>query len=87
MNEKRIVPFSNGTEYMDWQDRNCWRCTKAWTEEMGGDPGPCDIDNALGVEGQVTGDIPLAIAHRAGWDGMFLAADCPERELVIGPHP
>ena len=44
-----IRPFSNGTEFLDWQNGNCCRCMRipreSWTSEGG--PTGCDIFKAI----------------------------------------
>lgn len=81
-----IYPFSNGSQYGDWRDRNCFRCVKSY-ESKEPKPidglGPCDIDNALGLAYIGSGKVKSEIGKRMGWDHNkpFYGWDCPEREL------
>lgn len=48
--------FSNGTEYMTWQEKNCYRCVKAtWYNEKTKDfpPYRCQIQGQ--IDGQTVG--------------------------------
>ena len=58
-------PFSNGSEYLWWQDQNCMSCQKYvdWTNPQGREV--CPLEEALSM-GSVTGTIPRSIAHRIG---------------------
>ncbi len=62
-----VRPFSNGTQYADWTDSNCNRCTKgvhrlddeiAWPT--------CELEAALLTACFESGEIPLFIAERIG---------------------
>jgi hypothetical protein len=75
-------PFSCGSQYIDWQARNCERCAKYNAEEA--DPLLCELDFALGVAALTDGEVPDDIARRMGYSGdpQQFTWDCPERELV-----
>lgn len=52
----RVRPFSNGSQFSDWEDRNCWRCKKSYhnnppgKREDGYDmPYNCELDEAITV--------------------------------------
>lgn len=82
--DTRIRPFSNGTEFAMYTERNCLRCTKQWNPDT-----PtvfsCAIEQALSDGYIGDGTIPKAINDRMGeskdssWGH---ALDCPERELA-----
>ena len=73
-------PFSTGTQYLDWTDRNCERCTKYDPIEFQGN---CEIDGALGLALIGHGEVSDEIATRMGYDdnANYFTWDCPEREL------
>jgi len=93
MTEKTFIPFSNGTEFMVWNEMNCDECAKNptledpdWTIE---DACDCEIFTALTV-GTITGEVTESIAKRMGlvdesgeevgwkeWDRR-----CPEFKLI-----
>jgi len=50
------IPFSNGTEFMDWINHNCDKCKRHY----------CYSQIAL-QKGSVTGYITMKIAHRIGF--------------------
>ncbi len=71
MSEK-VSPFSNGSQYMDWQGCNCERCVKSvsvW--DVGGDATPtCEIELAL-MEAEISdGEVTQEIAQRMGYEGV-----------------
>jgi len=70
-----ITPFSNGNEYLQWMETNCYRCkyyeTKSRRKEDAGCPAAFDIDLASAMDGT----IPELSALMIGWtekDGMPL---------------
>lgn len=86
MGDEQVRPFSNGSQYGDWRDRNCYRCTKSY-ERMEPKPkdgmGPCAIDNAVGLAYIGSGSVTPEIAKRMGFEGGGVYGwDCPERELA-----
>jgi len=60
-------PFSNGTEYQDWLDRNCDRCQR---RKLDGDyipkRGNCKLENALSYACVCDGTIPQDVAEQIG---------------------
>ena len=74
-----VRPFSNGSQYADWQARNCNRCAKYNPERY---DGACDIDGALGIAYIGTGTVPDDIARRMGYldNQDAFTWDCPERQ-------
>lgn len=71
MNE-RHQPFSCGSQFLDFQNSNCCRCTKYNPEGIG----KCEIDNAL-LEAQFgDGSVSAEIAERMG----FLDNSPPRQE-------
>lgn len=88
--DNEVRPFSCGSQYGDWRDRNCWRCVKSYekTEPRPNDGmGPCEMDNALGLAYLGTGRVSKEIAKRIGYkhEDSFYGWDCPERELAAKP--
>ena len=86
--QEHVRPFSCGSQYGDWRDRNCFRCVKSY-EHAEPKPkdgmGPCVIDNAVGIAYIGSGSVTPEIAKRMGYTGENEGAygwDCPERDLV-----
>lgn len=83
----RVVrPFSTGTGYMDWCERNCVRCAKASPDADSCEEITCDIERALSEAACGEGYVPYAIAVRmgatkpSGWRELF-PRRCTERAL------
>ena len=76
MPDERARPFSNGSEYVDWLSRNCYRCSL----ETG-----CPMRRGLQAAYYGDGRLPLELAHRIGVDApprdgwVDLALRCAER--------
>ena len=60
-----IRPFSNGTEYGDWQASNCERCKKAYFPDEA--ETICEIFYALDMASFLDGTISEDIARRMGF--------------------
>lgn len=57
-------PFSNGSEYRYWKERNCETCTKDFDEQTG--KSRCELEEAIAFAAFGDGTIPRAIADRIG---------------------
>jgi hypothetical protein len=76
MSDDTVRGFSNGTDYMGWNERNCCRCKKYHVVAGEVVEPLCDIENAV-----ASTIIPRSIAERAGCsDSGYLLPDCKERE-------
>lgn len=66
MSEKRYTPFSNGTQFCDWEESNCNRCQKV---DISGpyDKSECPIFNALTLAYVDDGTVDEEIAKRMGY--------------------
>ena len=75
MEQSRQI-FSSGSESIDWQDRNCYKCKKNYDSEK--EIVHCEIEEALSVASLTDGRIDKKLADKIGFvDGFF--QDCPER--------
>jgi len=76
---RKIRPFSNGTQYMDWEASNCGRCKKAATEEQlyNGDI-PCDIEKEVAYAACDDGTITEEIAERMAFTRRKYVWQCGE---------
>lgn len=62
---RTIQPFSNGTQYMDWEASNCARCKHAATKEQYESAiFPCDIEKELAFAAVDDGKISDDAAKR-----------------------
>jgi hypothetical protein len=87
--KKEFRPFSNGTEYMIWDDENCSRCVKAFRPKEGMWPSEktlkqyvsigkyCKLQYDLDMA-TITGTIPMATAQQIGLheQGYGLKSQC-----------
>lgn len=77
-------PFSNGTEYGMWSERNCERCAKGYACNDGVpsfDAIACEIERALAIASISDGEIDGRIARRLGCqhnDLGYPSRMCPE---------
>jgi len=79
--EMTVRPFSNGTQYLDWQASNCDRCTKAATEaDYYAGKFPCDIEKELAYAAVGDGTINDEIAARLKPDPESYVWPCGEWE-------
>jgi hypothetical protein len=72
---KRVRPFSNGTQFMDWENANCSRCKK-YSE----DASSCDLVTALTFAYFDDGTISAEHAQRIGYDSGAYSWMCGEVE-------
>jgi hypothetical protein len=71
MSAARVRAFSNGSEWMDWQDRNCCQCKRyvylPLSEKVECD---CPIYSALSLaacmDGTITGDVAAQYGGASG---------------------
>lgn len=80
----RVYPFHCGSQFADWQDRNCQRCAKYNPDTYTGD---CDLDEALFEAQMGDGSMAPEMATRLGYTDETRDAygwDCPERDLRAG---
>jgi hypothetical protein len=74
MSETPTIPiFDNGSQYLDWQNANCCRCTK-YHDAPQTCPPACPIEYALSLASVMDGKVTPEIARRAGYmnDNSFL---------------
>ena len=65
MSEKRYRPFSNGSQWIDWQSNNCCGCSKAKFEKDSSD---------------VASECPILLAlFDAMWDDGTISAEIADR--------
>lgn len=81
----RVVPFSNGSEYMRWTSMNCDRCTRGYDDEK--NEAHCPIEDALSHASVFDDTIPIDLARRGGFTRPWREqALCPEFER-LGDDP
>lgn len=75
---ERVRPFSSGSQFGDWTERNCERCKKSSE-----DGSKCDLELALCMAYFGDGTISREEAGRIGCDKSkrLYTWDCTEREL------
>lgn len=84
--KERVRPFSCGTQFMDWNSRNCRGCIKY--DERDASRQKCEIDWAFGTaflgDGTISEEIAERSGHNANQDAFVW--DCPERVAVDARH-
>lgn len=78
MTALRVRPFSNGSEYRDWTERNCRDGCLFFDAE----PPKCELEFALGLAYFGDGTIAPEIARRLGCSTETMgypAAHCPKK--------
>lgn len=77
----KIRPFSCGSQFIDWQVRNCKNCKKFIETPASADEIQCEIDLALFMSSWDDGTISQEIADRMGYNNKEdYSWDCPELE-------
>jgi hypothetical protein len=79
---KKIQPFSNGTEFMQWQDQNCNDCKCYENNSTERSKAKCkaafDIDSASASDGY----IPLSSAEFIGMQGSRIS-ECKMKNIIF----
>ena len=63
---KRMQPFSRGTEFMYWQERNCLQCTDYENESTEIEHAGCKLAFALDLASATDGMIDVDLLKIAG---------------------
>jgi len=61
-----FIPFSNGTQAMDWEEANCNRCTKGARDTGKPEAPACPIQFAIAKAWLTDGRVSMDIAQRMG---------------------
>ena len=76
------ILFSNGAQFLDWMEQNCFRCKKYRPYEQTHN---CELEEAMYVARMSDGDgsVPAEVAARLGYrDPREYTWDCTEREVA-----
>ena len=82
MTQRKVVPFSNGSEFEAWKSFNCGECYRYEYESTEPEKAGCPLAFYLDL-GSIEGTIPIEVAERIGieFDGntfVNLKDDCQE---------
>ncbi len=77
--KERVIIFSNGTQYMQWNARNCDRCSKVTFNKFHEPVSTCPLWNAIADSMCDDGDFTPEMAKRLGHKSGAYTWDCPER--------
>jgi len=66
MKVKQYRPFSNATEFMMWQDKNCYKCKKYESESKSEAEAGCKLAFNLDLSSVLDGTIPEWVADEIG---------------------
>jgi hypothetical protein len=78
---ERVIPFSNGSQSVDWDARNCDRCSKVDYDKGTSN---CQLYDALQEAYFTDGTIDAETGKRLGFVDTAYTWDCPERETREG---
>lgn len=77
-----VVPFSNGSEFENWQDNNCSECINYENESDSEEKAKCKLAFHLDY-GTILGTIPLWVAKGIGCEYNPLYQTCKLRSRCI----
>ncbi len=79
----RITPFSNGTEFMGWQDNNCMQCSQYESTSRIRGNAKCKL--AFDIDYATVGDgtIPLSTAKWIGYSNDELKWNCNMKNIIF----
>lgn len=75
----RIYLFSNGTQFMDWDARNCSKCDRLTWDKDGNPVTSCKLYHAIADAACDDGSVTPEMAQRLGYTSGAYTWDCPER--------
>ena len=64
--EKEIIPFSNGFEFLNWRGRNCDECSKYENESSVVENAGCELAFYIDLASVTDGAIPKLVADKFG---------------------
>lgn len=70
-----VIPFSNGTSAMIWQEHNCFKCIKYEGDRKSEDEAKCKLAYNLDL-GFILGTIELWVAKEIGCEYVPLYQSC-----------
>jgi hypothetical protein len=80
---QQVRVFSNATEYAFWTERNCYKCLKCLDNKLGEAEegfhmGECKIYEQILLAIIDSGEIPLQVAEKMGYENNKLSPKCKE---------
>ena len=81
---KTIRPFSNGSEFEQWDERNCGICQNS-KQLKGGKKYKCHIDAAFTEALFGYGKVNKSITDLIGFDKRHFLKDCPFKNFQMKP--
>ena len=70
-----IIPFSNGSQYYDWEESNCNTCSKGW--DATGVHTDCAVARAVSQAACRGDGVSAEIAQRMGYTDAHQDGACP----------
>lgn len=64
---KQFIPFSNGSEFMNWQENNCFQCDNYENESQSEEESKCKLAFNLDLNFLVDGTISENIINEIGF--------------------
>ena len=82
---KKIRPFSNGTEFEMWDEKNCQICKNHNSDELQFYNCECHISNAFTDALFEYGEVNENIVNLIGFNNRGFLKDCPFKEFSLQP--
>ena len=79
----KVTPFSNGTEFMGWQDHNCMQCSQYESVSRVRSNAKCKLAFDIDFASITDGTIPISTANWIGYNNV-LNWDCNMRNIPFG---
>ena len=77
--------FSNGSEFMSWQNANCWQSSKYENESTTRNKASCKYAFDLDLDGVGSGEISIDSAEWIGHTNGTLHGDCNMKNVFFNP--
>ena len=82
---KKIRPFSNGTEFEMWDERNCQICRNYNSDELAFHNCECHISDAFSDALFGFGEVDENIVNLIGFNERHFLKDCPFKNFYLTP--
>lgn len=82
---KKVRPFSNGTEFEQWDEENCSICPNSIFYSNHSNDIECHIDNAFSEALFGYGEVNKNIVDLIGFDNRHFLKECPFKNFKLIP--
>lgn len=82
----KVIPFSNGTEFMSWIDHNCCRCIHYIPDVTSEEQAKCKLSFAIELS-TISSEIGIHAALEIGYNYRGLKPTCQKRQVYASRKP